>query len=176
VRSFIASRQAGVGVLSLRRTPNLGTSWCPSPCLSPTHFRHHRHSSPSSLPLSLAIPMASVVKKRRQLAPTVGQTEASTGVLIWTGYCSSSSMSHASGLIFRHGAEDFVVDYAARFGVGAPLPPGVSLQIRSHRLFISCFPEAYPREVRVFSNATDLLPTRGCTSAPGGEDSRVHRS
>src|ERR1041385_1531195 len=174
MRSFIASRQAGVGVLSLRRAPNLGTSWCPSPCLCPTRFRHHRHRSPSILPLSLAIPMASIVTKRRQLAPTVGQTEASTGVLIRTGSSSSSSLSHASGLIFRHGAVDFVVDYAARFGVGAPLPPGISLQIGSHRLFISCFPEAYPKKVRVFSSATDPLPTRGCTAAPGREESRVH--
>ena len=69
---------------------------------------------------------------------------------------------------------DFVVDYAARFGVGAPLPPGVSLQIGSHLLFISCFPEAYPREVCVFSSATDPLPTRGCTAAPGGMEPRVH--
>src|ERR1041385_2811746 len=173
MRSFIASRQAGVGVLSLRRAPNLGTSWCPSPCLCPTRFRHHRHRSPLSLPLSLAIPMESVVTKRRQLAPTVGQTEASTGVLIRTGSSWSSSMSHASGLIFRRGAVDFVVDYAARFGVGAPLSPGVSLQIGSHRLFISCFPEAYPRDVPVFSSAMDPLPTRGRTAAPGGVEPHV---
>lgn len=161
-------------MLSLRRAPNLGTSWCPSPCLCPTRFRHHRHSSPSSLPLSLAIPMASVVTMRRQLAPTVGQTKVSTEVLIRTGSSSSSNESHTSGLIFRHGAVDFVVDYAARFGVGAPLLPGVSLQIGSHRLFISSFPEAYPREVRVFSSATDPLPTWGFTAASGGVESRVH--
>src|ERR1041385_8240845 len=89
--------------------------------------------------------MASVVSKRRKLAPIIGQTEASTGVLIRMGSSSTSSMSHASGLIFRRGAVDFVVDYAVQFGVGAPLPPGVSLQIGSHRLFISCFPKAYPR-------------------------------
>ena len=66
------------------------------------------------------------------------------------GFSSTSGGSHASGLILRRGAIDYVVDYSARFGVGAPLPPGVSLQVGSHRLFIGSFPEAYPREVRVF--------------------------
>src|SRR3954462_9793551 len=103
--------------------------------------------SPSCLPLSCAIPMEFAVTFRRQLAPTVGQTEASTGVQIRTGFSSASGGSHASGLIFRRGAIDFVVDYTEWFGVGAPLPPGVSLQIGSHRLFIGSFPEAYPREV-----------------------------
>src|SRR3954465_11089408 len=138
-----------------------------------TRFRHHRHLSPSRLPLTLAIPMASSVTLRRQMAPTVGQTEASTGVKIRTGFSSVSGGSHASGLIIRRGAIDHVVDYSARFGVGAPLLPGVSLQVGSHRLFISSFPEAYPREVRVFSIITDPLPTRGCQEAPGGEDGRV---
>src|ERR1041385_2437532 len=104
----------------------------------------------------------------------MGKTEASTGVLIRTGSSSSSSMSHASGLIFRSGVVDFVVDYGARFRVGAPLPPGVSPQIGSHRLFINCFHEAYPREVRVFSSDTDPLPTRGSTAALGGVEPRVH--
>src|SRR3954463_6755434 len=47
---LINKRQAGVGVLSLRRAPNLGTSWCPSPCLCSTRFRHHRHSLPRVFP------------------------------------------------------------------------------------------------------------------------------
>ena len=67
-----------------------------------------------------------------------------------------------------------MVDYSARFGVGAPLLPCVSLQVGSHRLFIGSFPEAYPQDVRVFFSATDPLPTRGCTAAPGGGDGRVH--
>src|SRR4051812_19914491 len=117
--------------------------------------------------------MASAVTFRRQLAPTMGQTEASTGVKIRTGYSSVSGGSHASGLIIRRGAIVHVVDYSAWFGVGAPLPPGVSLQVGSHRLFIRSFPEAYPREVRVLSSITDPLPTRGCQAAPGGEDGRV---
>src|SRR3954465_9410036 len=117
--------------------------------------------------------MASAITSRRQLAPTVGKTQASTGVKIRTGFSSVSGRSHASGLIIRHGAIDHVVDYSARFGVDAPLPPGVSLQVGSHRLFISSFPEAYPREVRVFSSITDPLPTRGCQAALGGVDVRA---
>src|SRR3954469_4061417 len=138
-----------------------------------TRFWHHRHLSSSRLPLTLAISMASAVTLRRQLAPIVGQTEASIGVKIRTGFSSVSGGSHASGLIIRRGAIDHVVDYSAWFGVGVPLPPGVSLQVGSHRLFIGSFPEAYPREVRVFSSITDLLPTRGCQAAPSGEDVRV---
>ena len=84
------------------------------------------------------------------------------------------SVSHASGLIFRHGAIDHVLDYSARHGVGVPLPPGVSLQVGSHRLFIGSFPEVYPREIRVFSCVTDPLSTRGCTTAPDGGDGHVH--
>src|SRR3954470_22606011 len=117
--------------------------------------------------------MASAVTYRRQLAPTVGQTEASTGVKIRTGFSSVSGGSHASGLIIRRGAIDHVVDYSARFGVVAPLPPGVLLQVGSHRLFISSFPEAYPREVRVFSSITDPIPMSGFQAAPGGEDAHV---
>src|ERR1041385_108594 len=47
---------------------------------------------------SLAIPMASAVTHRRQLAPTVGQAEASTGVLIRTGPSSSSTVSSSSAI------------------------------------------------------------------------------
>src|SRR3954463_13528959 len=120
--------------------------------------------------------MASAVTDRRQLAPTVGQTEASTGVKIRTGSSSSSGERHASGLILRRGAIDHVVDFSARHGFGVPLPPGVSLQVGTHRLFISSFPEAYPKEIHVFSCITDPLSTRGCRAAPGGGDSRVHAS
>src|SRR4051812_13733666 len=118
--------------------------------------------------------MASAVTYRRQLAPTVGQAEASTGVKIRTGSSSASGGSHASGLILRRGAIDYVVDYSARHGVGALVPPGVSLQIGSHRLFISSYPEAYPKDIRIFSCITDPLSTGDCIAAPGREDGRVH--
>src|SRR3954465_15644149 len=144
------------------------TVFVPNPIPAPST------SSSSRLPLTLAIPMASAVTYRRQLAPTVGQTEASTGVKIRTGFSSASGSSHASGLIFRRGAIDHVVDYSARHGVGVPLPPGVSLQVGSHHLFIGSFPEAYPREIRIFSCTTDPLSTRGCITSPGGGDGRVH--
>ena len=65
-------------------------------------------------------------------------------------------------LIFRHGVFDYVVDYALRFGVGEPLPPGVILRIGSHRISITDLPDVYPREVRVFTSTTNPLPTRGC--------------
>src|SRR5438874_1045866 len=104
----------------------------------------------------------------------MGQTEASTRVLIRTRFSYASGRSHASGLIFRRGAIDYMVEYPERFGVGAPLPPGVAVSIGSHRLFIGSFPEAYPRKVRVFSCVTDPLSTRGCTAAPGGVETRVH--
>ena len=106
----------------------------------------------------------------------MGQTEASTGVKIRTGFSSASGGSHASGLIFRRGAIDHVVDYSARHGVGVLLPPGVSLQVGAHRLFISSFPEAYPKEIRIFSCTTDPFSTRGCEAALGGGDGRVHAS
>ena len=54
------------------------------------------------------------------------------------------------------------------------MPPGVSLQVGSHRLFIGSFPEAYPRDIRVFSCATDPLLTRGYVAAPGQEEGRLH--
>ena len=129
-------------------------------------------TSASDLSPSLAIPMASAVTKRRQLAPTVGQAGASTGVLIRTGPSSSSSARCASGLVFRHGVFDYVVDYASRFGA-EPLPPGVILPVGSHRIFIADLPDVYPREIRVFSGTTDPLPTRGFSAAQGGRASRV---
>ena len=67
-------RQARVGVLSLTRAPNLGTSQCYSLCLSPIPPPAPAVFT-SVLSLSLAIPMASAVTLR-QLAPTMGQAEA----------------------------------------------------------------------------------------------------
>src|SRR3954462_2272570 len=116
----------------------------------------------TSLPLASSPHFSHPYGICRHITTTVGAhrvpSDASTGVKIRTGFSSVSGGSHASGLIIRRGAIDHVVDYSARFGVGAPLPPGVSLQVGSHRLFISSFPETYPREVRVFSSITDPLP------------------
>ena len=52
--------------------------------------------------LSLAIPMASTVTNRRQLAPTVGQAEASTGDLIRTGPSSSSKVFSSPSSLRQH--------------------------------------------------------------------------
>src|SRR4051812_7924129 len=117
--------------------------------------------------------MASAVTYRGQLAPTMGKAQASTGVKIRTGFSSASGGSHASGLILRRWAIDYVVDYSARHGVGALVPPGVSLQIGNQRLFIGSFPEAYPKDIRIFSCITDPLSTGDCIAASGGGDSCV---
>src|SRR3954451_17957571 len=103
----------------------------------------------------------------------MGQAEPSTGVKIRTGFSSASGGSHASGLLLRRGAIDYIVDYSARHGVGALVPPGVSLQIGSHRLFIGSFPEAYPKDIHIFSCVTDPLSTCDCIAASGRGDSRV---
>src|SRR3954463_1751653 len=153
-------------------SPKPGYIVVSSPCLCSNPIPATSTSSPSCLPLSLAILMASAVTDQRQLEPTVGQTEASTGVKIQTGSSSSSGERHASGLIFRRGAIDYVVDFSARHGFGVPLPPGVSLQVGTHRVFISSFPEAYPKEIHVFSCITDPLSTRGCEAAPGRSEER----
>src|ERR1043165_6771769 len=147
---------AGLGVLSLRRAPNLGTSWFFTvfvPTLSSGTIEINLGLSPS-----LAIPMASAVTKRRQLAPTVGQAGASTGVLIRTGPSSSSRIRFASGLVLRNGAWDYVIDSTSRFRAGGRLPSGVILPFGDHRVFVAAIPEVFPREVRVFSELTDSLP------------------
>ena len=141
-------------MLSLTRALNLGTSRCltvlvPNPVSGtidtylgfPLHFSH---------------PMASAVTLRRQLAPTVGQSEASTGVLIRTGPSSSSSVRFATGLVLRVGAVDFVTDNASRFGVGAPLPCGIILPFGSHRVFVASLLDEYP----------SVTPRVSCNSNP----------
>src|SRR3954468_8008696 len=100
-------------MLSLRRALNLGTSRCLTvfvPILDSGSSDINFGLSPS-----LAISMASAVTNRRHLAPTVGQTEASTGVLIRTGPSSASSARFASGLVLRFGAWDYVIDNASWF-------------------------------------------------------------
>src|SRR3954464_1594135 len=153
---LLIAGSAGLGVLSLWRAPNLGTSWCFTvfvPTLASGTIDTNLGLSPS-----LAIPMASAVTKRRQLAPTVGQAGASTGVLIRTGPSSSSCVRFASGLVLRSGAWDYVVDNASRFRAGGPLPSGVIIPFGGHRVFVAVIPGVFPREVRVFSELTDPLP------------------
>ena len=92
--------------------------------------------------------MASAVTYRRQSAPTVGQSEALSGVLIRTGPISSPGARVATGLILRVGALDLLVDNASRFADGALPPRGVILPFGSHRVFIASVADMYPQEVR----------------------------
>jgi len=117
--------------------------------------------------------MASAVTKRRQLAPTVGQAEASTGVLIRTGPSSSSRMRFASGLVLRNGAWDYVVDNASRFRAGGPLPSGIIIPFGGHRVFVAALPEIFPREVRMFSEPTDPLPVGPEAMGAAGTTPRI---
>ena len=123
--------------------------------------------------LFLAIPMASAITLQRQLAPTVGPTEASIGVMILTGPLSPSSARVAFGVVLRVGALDFVIDNASRFGARAPLPRGVILPFGSHRVFIASVSDMYSREVRVFSDTSDPLPPSCCSAAPDGSALRI---
>ena len=127
----------------------------------------------SVFPLTLAIPMASVVTLQQQLAPTMGQAEKSTRVLMRMGPSSSSSARCASGLVLRFGAFDYVVDNASQFGEGAPLSRSAILPIGSHHFFIVSVTDEYPREVRVFCGVTDPLPAVDCSAAVGSSTSRI---
>ena len=66
-------------------------------------------------------PMASAVTPPRQLAPTVGLTEALAGVFIRTGSLLASGERVVCGLVHRFGALNFISDNAGCFG-DRPLP------------------------------------------------------
>src|ERR1041385_3490078 len=116
--------------------------------------------------------MASAVTYRRHLAPTVGQAEASTGVLIRTGPSSASRVRFASGLVMRSGVWDFIIDNTSRFGAGMPLPRGIIIPFGGHRVFAAALPDVFPKEVRVFSELTDPLP--GGPDSVGTEGTIAH--
>jgi hypothetical protein len=59
--------------------------------------------------------MATVSKFPRQLAPTVGQRAATTGVKFWPGSPSIPSERVASGLVWGFGTLDYVSDNLACF-------------------------------------------------------------
>src|SRR4051812_39109655 len=118
--------------------------------------------------------MAFAVTKRRQLAPTVGQAEASTGELIRTGPSTfSSRVRFASGLVLRSRAWYYVVDNASRFRAGGPLPSGVIIPFVGHRIFVAALPEIFPRELRMFSEHTDPLPAGPEAMGAGGTTSHI---
>ena len=140
--------------------------------LSQSRLRHQQQSL-RYCP-SLAIPMASAVTYRRQLAPTVGHAEALSGVLIRTGPSSSSSARATAGLVLRVGTLVFVVmGDASRSGAGALLPRGTVVPTGNHRVFVTSVADVYPREVRVSSGTSDPSPPSCCSSAPDGSAPRV---
>ena len=65
--------------------------------------------------------MASAVTPPRQLAPTMGQTEALAGVFIQTGSLLASGERVVCGLVHRFSALNFISDNAGCFG-DMPLP------------------------------------------------------
>ena len=154
-----------MGVIS-HESPEPGYIAASLIALSQSRLRHQQHLL-RYCPL-FAIPMASAVTYRRQLAPTVGLTEALSGVLIWTRPFSSPGARVATGLILRVGALDLLVDNASRFGAGVLPPGGVILSIGSHCVFVASVADTYPQEVRVFSSTTDPLPPSCCSTAPDG--------
>ena len=65
--------------------------------------------------------MASAVLPPRQLAPTVGPSEALAGVFIRTGSIIDSGERVISGLVCKLGSMSFISDNAGCLG-GRPLP------------------------------------------------------
>jgi hypothetical protein len=80
--------------------------------------------------------MATVSKFPRQLAPTVGQCAAATGVKFQPGSPSIPGERVASGLIWRFGTLDCISDNLACFenGFGGS---GSFLDVGSHRFYIA---------------------------------------
>jgi hypothetical protein len=62
--------------------------------------------------------MATVLKIPRQLAPTVGQHAAATGVKFWPGSPSTFGEKVASSLVWRFGSFDCISDNLACFEDG----------------------------------------------------------
>ena len=90
VLSTIQLNSAGLGVLSLRRAPNLGMSGVPPPHISTSPLEPTSALEPPPL---FSHPLASAVRPPRQLAPTVGQLEELAGSMLQTGPFSYSDES-----------------------------------------------------------------------------------
>ena len=90
VLSTIQLNSAGLGVLSLRRAPNLGMSGVPRSCISTSPLEPTSALEPPPL---FSHPLASVVSPPRQLAPTMGQFEELDGSMLRTGPLSYSDES-----------------------------------------------------------------------------------
>jgi hypothetical protein len=96
--------------------------------------------------------MATVFKFPRQLAPTVGQRAAASGVKFRPGPSSALGEKVASGLVWRFGTFDCVSDNLAYFKDGFG-NSGSFLDIGSHRFYIA---KPFPEEVTdVFDPLSD---------------------
>jgi hypothetical protein len=91
--------------------------------------------------------MATVSKFPRQLAPTVGQRAAATGVKFWPGSPSTLGEKVASGLVWRFSTLDCISDNLACFKDGLG-DSGSFLDVDSHRFYVA---KPFPEEV------TDVL-------------------
>jgi hypothetical protein len=91
--------------------------------------------------------MATILKIPRQLAPTVGQHAAATGVKFWMGSPSTLGAKVASGLVWRFGTFNCVSDNLDCFKDGFG-NSGSFLDISGHRFYIA---KPFPEEV------TDVL-------------------
>jgi hypothetical protein len=94
--------------------------------------------------------MATVSKFPRQLAPTVGQSAAASGVKFWLGPSSALGEKVASGLVWRFGTFDCVSDNLSHFESGFG-NSGSFLDVSSHRFYIA---KPFPEEV---TNIVDPL-------------------
>jgi hypothetical protein len=80
--------------------------------------------------------MATVTKKPRQLAPTMGQRAATTRVKFRPGSPSTLGEKVASGLVWRVGTFDCVNDNLACFKEGFG-DSGSFLDVGGHRFYIA---------------------------------------
>jgi hypothetical protein len=105
--------------------------------------------------------MATVYKFSRQLAPTVGQRAAATGVKFRPGPSSALGEKVASGLVWSFGTFDCVSDNLAYFKDGLG-DSGSFLDVGSHRFYVA---KPFPEEV------TDVLDPLCDTSSDCSESS-----
>ena len=74
----------------------------------------------------------------RQLAPTVGLSAPTAGVIVREGL-NNSGGTVASGLVQRIGSLDCVIDNADRFGGRPYLPAGQIINFGEHHVYVTVF-------------------------------------
>jgi hypothetical protein len=106
--------------------------------------------------------MANVSKFPRQLAPTVGQRAAASGVKFRPGPSSALGEKVASGLVWRFGTFDCVSDNLAYFKDGFG-NSGSFLDVGSHRFYVA---KPFPEEV---TDVFDPLSDRGSSCSESSD-------